>query len=73
MLRLALLALYLAASLSFGLNAQPLSAATGDLTANLDPNGSQAPPPEEISGAWDPNGAQAPETGDVRGNLDPNG
>ena len=61
MFRLALLVLYLAASVSFeigggwdpnGLNAQP----PGDLHGNLDPNGAQVPPSGDAGGGWDPNG-----------------
>lgn len=65
MLRLVLLALYLAALFSSG-------PSQGDLHGNLDPNGAQATLPGEAGGGWDPDGSQA-APGDLHGNLDPNG
>jgi len=73
MLRLVLLAIYLAASYSAG---QP--APKADVSAGLDPNGLTVeiePPTTDVKAGLDPDGitAQTPATADVRAGLDPNG
>lgn len=66
MLRLVLLALYLAALFSSG-------PSQGDWGGGWDPNGAQATLPGDAGGGWDPDGAQATPPGEAGGGLDPNG